>query len=113
MSTGVADGQLHGASWRFPDALREDDMINETLGATTPSHSSSIYDSGYSSSSWRSHDTGETILSWLAFAAVVFGVLGVVGGTMSSRRRKASSWRARGDRYEMTPPHGDKLHPQF
>jgi hypothetical protein len=114
LSTRVAEDQLRGALRRFPDARREDDdMIDETLGATTRPYSSSIYDTEYSTSASRPHDTGETILSWLAVAAVVFGVVGVVGGTMSSRRRTASSWRARGDRYELTPPHGDKLHPQF
>lgn len=87
-------------------------MIDETLGATTPSGSSS-YETGFSSSSSRSRDVSDTLLSWLAFAAVVFGVIGAMSGTMASRRRKATSWRARGDRYEMTPPHGDKLHPQF
>jgi hypothetical protein len=86
-------------------------MINETFATTArPDAIRSISDA---SSSSGSHAIGETFLSWMAFAAVVMGVIGVVGGTLSSRSRRPSTWRARGDRYEMTPPHGDKLHPQF
>ena len=101
----------HGANG-IPEATVEDDMSDDTL-ATTRSSRRYQEDMGYGTSSYRSHRAGDTLLSWFAFGAVIFGVIGAISGAMSSSRRRSSSWRARGDRYELTPPHGDKLHPQF
>ena len=88
-------------------------MINETLAASPRSDASRGIDPGYYSSSSEPRAIGDTLLSWFAFAAVVMGVIGAINGAMTAGRRRPSSWRARGDRYELTPPHGDKLHSQF
>ena len=88
--------------------MDEDEMIDETHAAGTGA--GAMY-SG--TTDHASHDAADAILSCIAFTMVVVGATGAIIGLAQSvpRRRTRRNWRLPGDRYELTPPHGDKLHP--
>jgi hypothetical protein len=88
----------------------EDEMSDDTYAAGTGTGP------GYTrpgTADDTSHDRADAMLSCIAFTMVVIGATGAMIGLAKStpRRRTRRSWRVPGDRYELTPPHGDKLHP--